>query len=407
MLCALWQNPKLPSLASNETYTLVLDLDETLVHYFELDGMGNYDIRPGMHEFLTRMNQLGYEIIIFTAATQDYADWVIDQIDPDHLVHNRLYRQHALPWGPIFVKDLSRLGRDLDRTLIIDNVQENFMLQPHNGIFICTWYDDPHDTALFGLTPLLEELIHTRAKVPDILDKYRDQIPSWAGFDRYSQYGGVEYDYDQAGMPDEAEVAATPVPNRSPETRAPPGSVVQTPSLSYSAYGQAVHATPAGIDSAGGFRSEGGSSPAAAVRQEASPPSSPPAGGVIGSYTSPAMPPQPYQIQSQTNQSTENHSGRSAGTATIVQQTQPHANVGVAGAMAVGTGPAVSSTLVGGYDSYTQYLSQRSTQGGYPPQVAKAGQPQQGRLPTMRQAALAPQLSQTGPQRAVVSASQA
>merc|ERR1719247_2305183 len=181
MLCALWQNPKLPSLASNETYTLVLDLDETLVHYFELDGMGNYGIRPGMHEFLQKMSALGYELVIFTAATQDYADWVIDQIDPDHLVTHRLYRQHALPWGPLFAKDLSRLGRDLDRTLIIDNVQENFMLQPHNGIFISSWYDDPHDTALFALTPLLEELIGMRAKVPDIFDKYRDQIPTWAG----------------------------------------------------------------------------------------------------------------------------------------------------------------------------------------------------------------------------------
>merc|ERR1719163_1518653 len=61
------------------------------------------------------------------------------------------------------------------------------MLQPHNGIFIATWYDDPNDTALFALTPLLDELINSRARVPDILDKYRDQIPTWAGFDQYSQ----------------------------------------------------------------------------------------------------------------------------------------------------------------------------------------------------------------------------
>ena len=40
-------------------YTLVLDLDETLVHYFELDGSGYYDMRPGCIEFLTAMNQLG------------------------------------------------------------------------------------------------------------------------------------------------------------------------------------------------------------------------------------------------------------------------------------------------------------------------------------------------------------
>lgn len=198
MLPNLEWNPKLPPPPSPDTYTLVLDLDETLVHYFEHDGMGNYDIRPGMHEFLERMNQLGYELVIFTAATQDYADWVIDQIDPGRLITYRLYRQHALPWGPIFVKDMSRLGRDLDRTLIIDNVQENFMLQPNNGIFIVTWYDDPHDTALFALTPLLDELIATRSKVPEILDKYRDQIPTWAGFDQFSQLGGDYSEFDMA-----------------------------------------------------------------------------------------------------------------------------------------------------------------------------------------------------------------
>lgn len=64
------------------------------------------------------------------------------------------------------------------------------MLQPYNGIFIKTWYEDPHDTALFTLTPLLEELIAHRARVPEILDKYRDQIPTWAGFDDLSQLDG-------------------------------------------------------------------------------------------------------------------------------------------------------------------------------------------------------------------------
>jgi len=195
MLPNLEEDPKLPP-CGPDTYTLVLDLDETLVHYYEHDGLGNYHIRPGMHEFLERMNSLGYELVIFTAATQDYADWVIDQIDPGKLIHYRLYRQHALPWGPIFVKDMSRLGRDLDRTLMIDNVQENFMLQPNNGIFIMTWYDDAHDTALFALTPLLDELIATRSKVPEILEKYRDQIPTWAGFDQYSQLGGEYSEFD-------------------------------------------------------------------------------------------------------------------------------------------------------------------------------------------------------------------
>mmetsp|Transcript_82006 Transcript_82006/g.228345 ORF Transcript_82006/g.228345 Transcript_82006/m.228345 type:complete len:388 (+) Transcript_82006:95-1258(+) len=130
-----------------------------------------------------------------------------------------------MPWGPIFVKDLSRIGRDLDRVLIIDNVQENFMLQPYNGIFILTWYDDPHDTALSALTPLLEELVSRRPKVHELLDRYREQIPFWAGFDGLSPMGGecseeeLPYPNDAAGVP-EAQAQET---NRPSPCGAGPG----------------------------------------------------------------------------------------------------------------------------------------------------------------------------------------
>jgi len=69
-----------------------------------------------------------YEVVIFTAAMQDYADWVLDQLDPDRYISYRLYRQHATRTGPVFIKDLSKVGRDLSRILIVDNVAENFQL---------------------------------------------------------------------------------------------------------------------------------------------------------------------------------------------------------------------------------------------------------------------------------------
>jgi TFIIF-interacting CTD phosphatase-like protein len=49
---------------------LVLDLDETLVHYFENGSQGMFNVRPGVDEFLTEMNK-HYEVVIFTAAMQD------------------------------------------------------------------------------------------------------------------------------------------------------------------------------------------------------------------------------------------------------------------------------------------------------------------------------------------------
>ena len=133
-------------------------------------------VRPGCVQFIETMAQY-YEIVIFTAALQEYADQVIDQIDVGNNIKYRLYRQHTSQNGPFLVKDLSLLGRDINKTIIIDNISDNFILQPDNGIFISTWYDDMKDRFLDEITPLLREIVERR--VPDVrraLRTYRDQV---------------------------------------------------------------------------------------------------------------------------------------------------------------------------------------------------------------------------------------
>jgi CTD small phosphatase-like protein 2 len=146
--------PFLPTLKS-QTFTLVLDLDETLVHYFEVGGEGNFLRRPGCEQFLEDASKY-FEIVIFTAALQDYADWVLDQLDPSGCISHRLYRQHAVFTGSYYVKDLSQIGRELSKVIIVDNIAENFQAQPDNGILIRSWFDDPNDNALLELLPLLK-----------------------------------------------------------------------------------------------------------------------------------------------------------------------------------------------------------------------------------------------------------
>lgn len=96
-----------------------------------------------------------------------------------------MYRQHASPTGMVFIKDLSRIGRPLNKTIIVDNVAENFSLQPDNGIFIKSWFDDTSDTALLELAPLLKckfiveeislEIVEKKCKdVREALRKFRD-----------------------------------------------------------------------------------------------------------------------------------------------------------------------------------------------------------------------------------------
>ena len=57
-------------MADGKEYCLVLDLDETLVHYFEVGSEGTFLVRPGCDQSLTEMAEL-YEVVIFTAAMQD------------------------------------------------------------------------------------------------------------------------------------------------------------------------------------------------------------------------------------------------------------------------------------------------------------------------------------------------
>lgn len=112
-------------------------------------------VRPGAEDFLEEMGK-HYEVVIFTAALQDYADWVLDELDASKVIKHRLYRQHALPYGSNYIKDLTRIGRPLSRMIIVDNLAENFQLQPENGIMIKSWIGDPHDTALYELAPILK-----------------------------------------------------------------------------------------------------------------------------------------------------------------------------------------------------------------------------------------------------------
>ena len=137
---------------------MVLDLDETLIHYDEANEVLN--VRPNLQEFLTTVSQY-YEVVIFTAGMKDYADWALSELGEvaRRTISHRLYRNHALPCREFYIKDLSLLGRDLSRTIIVDNICENFLLQPENGISIKSWYDDPDDDALMQMAPFLVNIV--------------------------------------------------------------------------------------------------------------------------------------------------------------------------------------------------------------------------------------------------------
>ncbi len=156
----------------------MLDLDETLVHssfqavradagvsFFTIPveiERSVHDInvirRPGLDEFLRAVGSI-YEVVIFTASLAKYANPVVDTIDTSHVVKHRLFREHCVFEEGNYVKDLSMLGRDLKSTIIIDNSAVSYQFQPENAIPCSNFIDDPNDTDLYELVPLLEALV--------------------------------------------------------------------------------------------------------------------------------------------------------------------------------------------------------------------------------------------------------
>jgi len=156
--------PFLPPLDTKKyIYTLVLDLDETLVHYIEEENRAYVQVRPYTDYFLTEMGKF-FEIVIFTAAAEDYADIVLNELDKNNAINYKLYRKHTEQINGVFIKDLSKLGRDIEKVIIIDNNKDNFSLQPENGLHICSFLGDQNDDELYSLSEDLMKIVNSKKK---------------------------------------------------------------------------------------------------------------------------------------------------------------------------------------------------------------------------------------------------
>ena len=168
-----------------EKKTIIFDLDETLIHcvddieqedpdevieiHFE-DEEGpvhaGINIRPYMYECLREANK-HFQVVVFTASHQTYADAIINHIDPDNqYFQHRLYRHNCIqtPEG-YYIKDLRIIAnRSLKDLVIVDNSVYSFAYQIDNGIPIIPFCDDPNDEEMVHLVYYLECL----AQIEDV-----------------------------------------------------------------------------------------------------------------------------------------------------------------------------------------------------------------------------------------------
>ncbi|XP_015126954.1 carboxy-terminal domain RNA polymerase II polypeptide A small phosphatase 1 [Diachasma alloeum] len=152
---------------------MVIDLDETLVHSsfkpinnadfvvpVEIDGTVHqvYVLkRPYVDEFLQRMGEL-YECVLFTASLAKYADPVADLLDRWGVFRARLFRESCVFHRGNYVKDLNKLGRDLQQIIIVDNSPASYIFHPDNAVPVASWFDDMTDSELLDLIPFFEKL---------------------------------------------------------------------------------------------------------------------------------------------------------------------------------------------------------------------------------------------------------
>ncbi|KAJ4302382.1 Nuclear envelope morphology protein 1 [Collariella sp. IMI 366227] len=171
--------------------TLILDLDETLIHsmskggrmssghmvevrlnttYTTSTGSGQATVgpqhpilyyvhkRPHCDEFLRRVSKW-FNLVVFTASVQEYADPVIDWLEAERKYFSaRYYRQHCTFRHGAFIKDLSSVEPDLSKVMILDNSPLSYMFHQDNAIPIQGWISDPTDGDLMYLIPFLEGL---------------------------------------------------------------------------------------------------------------------------------------------------------------------------------------------------------------------------------------------------------
>ncbi|KAL3756960.1 hypothetical protein ACHAWU_007339 [Discostella pseudostelligera] len=142
---------------------LVLDLDETLVHSsfravagadfvipVQIEDVIHYVYvakRPGVENFLLEMSK-HYEIVVYTASLNKYADVLLDLLDPHRVIRTRLFRESCVFYEGNYVKDLCLLNRDLSQVIIIDNSPASYMFHPENAIDCSSFIDDVNDREL-------------------------------------------------------------------------------------------------------------------------------------------------------------------------------------------------------------------------------------------------------------------
>jgi TFIIF-interacting CTD phosphatase-like protein len=145
------------TIPTSKKYTLVLDLDNTLISHNIKNPNDMCNLRPGLLSFLNTLKPI-YELISFTNESKEYSEQLLKEIESSRKYFDYNFCiEHNVLIDNNFIKDISKIGRDMKKIIIVDKNYENIKSTPQNGILIKPYFGESskNDTVLFELKKLL------------------------------------------------------------------------------------------------------------------------------------------------------------------------------------------------------------------------------------------------------------
>lgn len=137
-------------------YSLILSLDKTLS--YKNNKTNAIILRNGLFSFLSTIKPF-FELILFSIDSTDFSYPIINMIENDKKYFDyKFYKDHCVLYKNNLIKDLTLIGRDLSKIIIVDNNETCFELNKENGIKISSFYGDNNDNKLFELKNILKEI---------------------------------------------------------------------------------------------------------------------------------------------------------------------------------------------------------------------------------------------------------
>ena len=113
-------------------YTIFIELDETVVHYYEEGENYFVKVRQGTDDFLSTMNEF-CEIIIVSTSSKEYTDIILENLNKDKKrINTAIYKD--ICDSNNLILDLRKINRDIKKCIFICHDKNDFFKAPESNI---------------------------------------------------------------------------------------------------------------------------------------------------------------------------------------------------------------------------------------------------------------------------------